>query len=188
MGLFSGDAFLIHRLMVTCWTAMMMLLTTIVSGQPGYIVPAFNVAGSYGFSGDGGPADLAKFYSRFESLPLSYDPSGGILIADVNNNRVRRVDLTSNIINTIAGDGTYGFTGDGGLATSASLSEPRHALYGPDGCLYIADYGNYVVRKVNAQGIISTIAGNGESSHREMLLCGVRSIFCGLRHIWLLWR
>ena len=125
---------------------------------PGTIV---TVAGDglYAFSGDGGPASSA---SLFRPNMISYDPSGGLLIPDSSNNRIRRVDLASGVITTIAGNGLPLYAGDGGLAMSASLSFPYHAVYGHDGCLYISDSGNHVIRKVDAQGIITTFAGTGK--------------------------
>lgn len=111
------------------------------------------------FSGDGGPATSA---SLFRPNMISYDPSGGLLIPDSSNNRIRRVDLASGVITTIAGNGLPLYAGDGGLAMSASLSFPYHAVYGPDGCLYISYSGNHVIRKVDAQGIITTFAGTGK--------------------------
>ena len=137
----------------------MMLLTSLVQGETaGYIIPAYNVNGAYGTNGDGGPASSAQFKTP---MFISYDPSGAILITDAFSSRVRRVDLVSSIITTIAGNGFFAYSGDGGLATSASLNQPSHALYGSDGCTYIADTGNNVIRKVDAQGVISTFVGNG---------------------------
>ena len=74
-------------------------------------------------------------------------PDGSIYIADRDNNRVRRVD-PSGIISTIAGTGTAGSGGDGGAAANAQLSAPRDVYLGPDGSLYVADVGNYRVRKI----------------------------------------
>lgn len=111
-----------------------------------------------GYSGDGSWAIQAELSSPFF---ISYDPSGGLLIPDSFNFRVRRVDLSTGIITTIAGNGIEGYSGDGGLATSASLANPTHALYAPDGSLYIADSYNFVVRKVDSLGYISTIVGTG---------------------------
>ena len=115
--------------------------------------------GISGYSGDGGQATSATFRNPSH---LSYDPSGAIIVSEVWNHRIRRVSVDSGIITTIAGNGNAGFTGDGGLATVASLSYPYHAMYGPDGCLYIADMYNFAVRKVDTQGYMSTLAGTGE--------------------------
>jgi len=112
-----------------------------------------------GFFGDGGPATSAEL-----SYPwgLSVDKLGNIYIADRSNQRIRKVD-TNGIISTVAGNGTYGFSGDGGPATSAELNSPWEVAVDTSGNLYIADYDNNRIRKVNAAGIISTIIGGGSS-------------------------
>ena len=97
-----------------------------------------------------GPASSASLGSP---SGLAYDPyRGAIIITEFLGYRIRSVSLTTGIITTIAGDGTAGYSGDGGLAISARLYMPKHAIYAPDGCLYIADTGNNVVRKVDVSG------------------------------------
>jgi len=89
-----------------------------------------------------------------------------LYIADRDNHCIRKVN-TSGIISTIAGIGgflNYGFTGDGGAATSAKLNKPQNISVDNLGNLYISDYTNNRIRKVNTLGIISTIAGNGQSA------------------------
>jgi YD repeat-containing protein len=113
--------------------------------------------GGYGSVGDGGPATDASL-----SGPSDVDvaPDGTVYIADTNANRIRRVS-TNGIISTFAGNGTYGFSGDGGSAVAAQLSAPLSLAVAPDGSVYIADTANYSIRKVGTDGIISTVAGNG---------------------------
>jgi sugar lactone lactonase YvrE len=112
--------------------------------------------GQRGYSGDGGPATSADL--NFPSS-LAVDDAGNIFIADTSNNRIRKVD-TNGIITTVAGDGSPGYTGDGGLATGANLNAPLGVgLY--QGELFIADTGNNVVRQVDGTGVITTVAGNG---------------------------
>jgi trimeric autotransporter adhesin len=115
------------------------------------------VAGSsFGFSGDGGPATSAQF--RGISAIVA-DPSGNIYIADTNNHRVRRV-APGGIIQTIAGNGIPGFSGDGGPATSAQLQFPSGiAISG--GNVFIADKGNNRVRILTTDGRINTLVGTG---------------------------
>lgn len=113
-----------------------------------------------GFSGDGGPAINAGLF-----LPggVTVDASGNIYIADVDNNRIRKVN-TAGVISTVAGNGIKGFSGDGGAATSASLNLfGAHAGLAVDsaGNLYIPDIANHRVRKVDTAGIITAVAGNG---------------------------
>ena len=113
--------------------------------------------GTSGYSGDGGAATDAKLY---QPSSVAIDASGNIFIADMANYRVRKVN-TSGIISTYAGNGTYGFAGDGGAAASATLSIPMGVLCDGRGGLYIADGYNDRVRKIDASGIISTYAGSG---------------------------
>lgn len=117
------------------------------------------VAGSnaQGFSGDGGPATSAALN---QPPFVAIDPSGNLYIADAGNNRIRKVDGLG-IITTFAGNGTAGFSGDGGPATAASLNNPIGVNFDAAGNLYIADTPNERVRKVDTAGVITTIAGNG---------------------------
>ncbi len=118
-----------------------------------------HVIGGHGstfrFSGDGGPARSADFY---RPSGLVVDSLGNLYISDTLNYRVRRVSPDGRII-TIAGNGTQGSQGDGGLATSAQLQHPDGLALDAAGNLYIAD-GN-AVRKVTREGMITSIAGNG---------------------------
>ncbi|MBX3014394.1 MAG: hypothetical protein KF832_22925 [Caldilineaceae bacterium] len=113
--------------------------------------------GTTDFSGDGGPATSAAL-----NMPAGVviDSTGNLYIADTGNNRIRKVD-TNSIISTIAGNGTADFSGDGGPATSATLNNPAGVAIDSTGNLYIVDAWNNRIRKVDANGIISTIAGNG---------------------------
>ncbi len=118
--------------------------------------------GSFGFSGDGGPAIKAALY--FPS-GVAIDSAGNIYFADKGNNRVRKVD-TKGIVTTFAGTGTAGYSGDGGPATSAKLGLNLTAAYqgvavDSAGNVYIADPANNRIRMVNTAGIITTFAGNG---------------------------
>lgn len=120
------------------------------------------VAGSVtpGFSGDGGPALQARF-SRPWGLAL--DLNRNLLIADRGNHRVRRIDLTTRVVTTIAGNGTAAFGGDAGPPANAQLNVPTHVAVGRDGSIYIADYGNYRIRRIVPTGSIETYAGNGQT-------------------------
>jgi ribosomal protein S30 len=113
--------------------------------------------GVYGYSGDGGLATQAML-----TYPhgVVVDASGNLYIADRDNERVRKVD-TNGIITTVAGNGVYGYSGDGGPATQAMLRWPYGGAVDASGNLYIADMDNNRIRKVNANGIITRVAGNG---------------------------
>lgn len=115
--------------------------------------------GVEGFAGDGGPAVAAQF--RFPT-GLALHPSGDLLIADLFNNRVRRVSVATGTISTVAGTGEDAFSGDDGPATGASLSGPTGVVVDSAGNLYVADWGNDRIRKIDAAtGIITTVAGGG---------------------------
>lgn len=117
--------------------------------------------GSFSFSGDNGPATSASFNSPKD---IAVDQSGNIYIADILNHRVRKIDALG-IITTFAGNGTQGYSGDNGPATSAQLYRPHGVAVDSTGNIYIADGFNNVIRKVNTSGIISTIAGTGVSGY-----------------------
>jgi sugar lactone lactonase YvrE len=112
--------------------------------------------GDPGFSGDGGPATQAKLNSP---QGVAVDLAGNLYIADHYNNRIRRVNK-SGIISTVAGNGTFGFSGDGGYATSAQLAYPQSVAVDAAGNLFVADYYNNRIRKVDTKGIITTIVGS----------------------------
>jgi sugar lactone lactonase YvrE len=110
------------------------------------------------FSGDGGPATAARLN---EPTGVAFDGAGNMYIADNANNRVRKVN-TSGIITTIAGIGLpYGYTGDGGPATIAKLYYPKGIAVDNPGNVYICDWNNNCVRKINTSGIITTVTGTG---------------------------
>ena len=117
-------------------------------------------SGTLGFSGDGGPATSARLFSP---AGLALDNAGNLFLLDQGNHRIRKVN-TAGVISTVAGNGSGGFSGDGGPATSASFSSATgHQGISVDrgGNLYLADYSNQRVRKVDSSGIITTVAGNG---------------------------
>ncbi len=117
----------------------------------------FAGSGTTGFSGDGGPSTSAALNNP---LGTASDSAGNIYIADMQNHRIRKVN-TAGVITTVAGNGTFGFSGDGGAATSAMIAMPHGVAVDAAGNVYISDTLNFRVRKVSAAGVISTIAGNG---------------------------
>ena len=110
-----------------------------------------------GFRGDGGLAAAALLN---QPSGVAVDGAGRIYVADSGNHRVRRIGLDGGIT-TIAGGSRSGFAGDGGLALDATLADPLGLCLDRKGDLYIADSGNHRVRRIDAQGIITTVAGSG---------------------------
>jgi sugar lactone lactonase YvrE len=123
------------------------------------------VAGSLfnvGYNGDGIPATQAWL---FIPIGLAVDGAGNLFIADWLNDRIRKVD-TNGMISTVAGNGTFGFSGDGGPGTSAALFEPTDVAVDTKGNIYIADWINFRIRVVDASGTINTYAGSGGFGYR----------------------
>ncbi len=119
--------------------------------------------GTAGYTGDKGPATAAEL-----SYPggVAVDALGNVYIADVANNRIRKITASTGIITTIAGNGALGYSGDGGAATSAELNLPSGVAVDASGNVYIADDSNNVIRKITAgTGIITTIAGYGSPGY-----------------------
>ena len=127
--------------------------------------------GVAGFSGDGGPAASAQLYGP-SAVAIASD--GTVYIADSGNNRVRKVSLDGTI-STIAGSGasignillppsfqSCAFAGDGGPAAGANLCNPAQLAFDKAGALYVADYGNFRIRRISPDGMIVTVAGNGQ--------------------------
>lgn len=110
-----------------------------------------------GFSGDTGAAALGNLFAPQD---VAVGSNGTVYIADTGNARIRAVTTDGNI-NTVAGSGSLGFAGDGGAATSASLSQPYAMTVDSQGQIFIADLGNLRIRKVDTKGNISTLAGTG---------------------------
>jgi len=116
--------------------------------------------GTAGFFGDGASA-IAAMLNR--PAGMTVDALGNLYIAEEGNQRIRKVAAATGIITTIAGTGTYAFSGDGGQATAAGLATPSDVKIDGSGNLYVADADNARIRKISA-GIISTIVGNGFSA------------------------
>ncbi len=117
--------------------------------------------GTPGFGGDGGPATAAELYYP---SGVTMDSLGNIYIADMYNQRIRKIDIAG-IITTVAGTGTAGYSGDGGLATLADIRYPKDVYIDRNGNIIITDPDNERLRMINSAGIITTIAGNGVQSY-----------------------
>jgi DNA-binding beta-propeller fold protein YncE len=121
-----------------------------------------------GFSGDGGDPLQARFNFPTGSNPqpnggIAVDDQGLLYVADSNNHRIRVIDFVANTIDTLAGTGEPGFSGDNGPARDAQINNPRKLTMGPDGRLYFGDELNHRIRAIDLEtGVITTVAGNGE--------------------------
>jgi sugar lactone lactonase YvrE len=119
--------------------------------------------GTPGFSGDNGPATNAQL-----DLPtaLALDAQNNLYLADTRNHRIRRIDATTGVITTIAGNGTQGFSRDNGPATAASIDSPTGLALDAANNLYLADTHNHRIRRIGATtGLITTIAGTGTAGY-----------------------
>jgi hypothetical protein len=123
------------------------------------IITTIAGTGVPGYSGDGGLATLAELYYP---TGVKVVANGDIYITDNTNHCIRKVQKSTEIITTVAGTGVEGYSGDGGLATLANLYSPSgRVVFDSVGNMYIADYSNFRIRKVDTSGIITTFAGTG---------------------------
>jgi sugar lactone lactonase YvrE len=130
---------------------------------PNDIITTVAGNGSSGYSGDN---DVATNASLDSPTGIAVDASGNLFVADASNQRIRKVN-TSGTITTVAGKGIYGYSGDNGLATNASLALPFGVAVNASGNLFIADANNNRIRKVNTSGIITTVAGGGNNGRGD---------------------
>jgi streptogramin lyase len=128
---------------------------------PSGVIRTVAGTGVPGFSGDGGPATAAQLNRPRFVVPTS---DGALLVADTDNHRIRRVD-PSGIITTVAGTGVGGSAGDGGPASNAQLDDPRGLAVDHDGALYVADAVANRLRRIDRDGVITTVAGTGNPGY-----------------------
>ena len=129
----------------------------------GIVITTFAGTGTSSYSGDSGVATSATLNHPWG---IAIDSSSNVYVGDSANCRIRKITASSGVINTIAGNGNCGYSGDGGVATSAALFNPCGVAVDSSGNIYIADEYNNVIRKVKVStGLISTIAGTGASSY-----------------------
>ena len=131
--------------------------------DPAGVITTVAGNGVVGFDGDGGPATRASL--AYPSA-VAVDGAGNVYIADTFNHRVRKVDPLG-VMTTVAGNGVEGFAGDGEAAVDASLNNPSGLAVDEAGNLYIADYMNRRIRRVDPGGVITTVAGNGDYASRR---------------------
>ena len=124
-----------------------------------YTIETLAGTGEAGMAGDGGPATDALLD---HPSAVAVAPDGTVYVADSRNHRVRRIGRDG-VITTVAGTGERGYNGDGIPATEASLTHPYGVTIGPDGLVYVADQAAHRIRRIEADGTITTVAGTGEN-------------------------
>jgi hypothetical protein len=145
----NGDIYIVDRLSA---------VVRKVDGASG-VISTVAGTGEQGFSGDGGPGNQAMFR---EPNDCFLDGKGGLLIADIQDQRIRKLDLATGIITTFAGNGEKERSGDGKPALEASFLGSRAVCMDSKGNTYVAEREGNGVRKIDANGIMSTVAGTGE--------------------------
>lgn len=119
-------------------------------------------SGTQGYSGNGGLATEAKLDEPYE---VRFDKAGNMYFVEMKNHVVRKVDAATGLVSLVAGNGTAGFSGDGGLATEAQMYRPHSIVLDNDNHLYICDIGNHRIRIVDlSTGVIETFAGTGQKN------------------------
>ncbi|MBS0265358.1 MAG: hypothetical protein JSS02_25715 [Planctomycetes bacterium] len=149
------------RLLLTC-----LALTWFASGRSAAFGAEIVTIGGNGtdkFTGDGGPALEAGIGEPFG---LTLGPDGALYVCSVSSHCVRRIDLRTNVITTVAGSGRRGYAGDGGPATAALCNEPYEVRFDAEGNMFFVEMQNHLIRRVDrATGEISTIAGTGQAGY-----------------------
>ena len=125
------------------------------------IITTIAGTGTWGYNGDNIPATTAQIT---RAVGIICDPTGNIYFCDADNNRVRKID-TAGIITTVAGNGSLLYNGDNIPADTAAIYSPHWVAKDKQGNLYISEFGNHRIRKVDTSGIITTIAGTGVSGY-----------------------
>lgn len=143
-----------------CLSSALCLTLVVVCCEAGAGVVTIAGTGRDGYSGDAGPAVEAQVGGPFG---VTIGPDGALYVCETTSHVVRRIDLKTGAISTVAGCGRKGYAGDGGPATEALLNEPYEVRFDRNGDMYFVEMRNHVVRRVDAKtGTISTIAGTGE--------------------------
>ncbi len=128
-------------------------------------IKTFSGNGKTGFAGDGKPAADARFdYLMCVSLNPNQD---ALFVADLKNYRIRKIDLKTGLVSTVAGNGKKGVPQDGAKATESPLVDPRAVAIDSNGNLYILERGGHALRRVNTDGTIQTVAGTGKKGFKD---------------------
>jgi hypothetical protein len=146
---------LLYNLLAGC-----ILSAAITTGAEAQTIYTYCGTGVAGYAGDGGPATAATM-NHPAGLRIH---NGDLYFSEGSNHVVRKVTGATNVISTVAGNGSFGYTGDGGPATAATLKiSSGDVIFDNSNNMYFSDADNHVIRKVNASGVISTIAGDGSN-------------------------
>ena len=158
--------------------------------KSGIVSTVAGIGGNKGYSGDGGKAVKAQLNEPYE---VRFDKQGDLYFVEMMNHLIRKVNMETGVISTVAGTGEKGFGGDGGQAKMATFNRPHSIQFGPGGDLYVCDIGNHLIRKISMQnGRISTFCGTGERMKtkdggriKEVHLKGPRAIDVSGDQMWL---
>jgi len=135
-------------------------LLLLLASSPAGEVKTLAGTGVKGFAGDGGPATAAQLNNPFG---VARGPDGALYICDTDNQRLRKV-TRDGIITTVAGNGTRGYSGDGGPAVAAAMNEPYEVRFDASGNIFVVERLNHLVRRIDAKsGVISTVVGIGKA-------------------------
>lgn len=159
-GIATGTATISYTVTNTCGTSVATKVVTVTCPSGVDVITTILGTGA----GGSGPSGIIGTSSAINApWGVGSDAAGNVYVAEASNHRVRKVS-PSGVVTDFAGTGVAGFLGDGGLATAARLSAPTGlAVFGTD--VYVVDQGNARIRKINAAGIITTVAGNGSSGY-----------------------
>ncbi len=147
-------------LLITSLFFSLFLLPQVINAQN---ISTIAGTGTAGYNGDGIPATSAQFNGL---QGLAFDGAGNLFVADISNNRIRKITISTGLISTIAGTGTPGYNGDGILATAAQINIPSALAFDNNGDLYFTDRSNSRIRKITTStGIINTVAGTGTAGY-----------------------
>jgi serine/threonine-protein kinase len=139
----------------------------------GSVISTLAGTGTRGFAGDGGPAARARLA---EPLSVAVDATGNVYVGDAGSARIRRIGREGRI-RTVAGNGGYGSSGDGGAAVDSEIDTPIDLAVGPEGSLYILQHDHPALRRVDRRGVITTVVGTGQVG---LLADGVRTVSLNL--------
>src|SRR5690349_3031738 len=135
---------------------LLLICSAVLNAQSAVTIAGTGMAG---FTGDGGPGLQAQINNPYG---LAIGPDGALYFCEIGNHRVRRLDLKTGTISTVAGSGQKGYAGDGGPALAASMNEPYEVAFDRAGNMYFAEMQNHVVRRVDAKTrVITNVAGTG---------------------------